>query len=67
MFLINPIQDSGESYEPDKVLSIVDAALAQLHTERQWDRNNINVETQIQEASFIFRRVIQSINQLGAS
>jgi hypothetical protein len=47
MFMTDQVRDFGDTCDPDKVLSIVDAALSKLQAEKQWDRNKINIEAQI--------------------
>ena len=44
MFMTDQEKDFGDTCDPDKVLSIVDAALSKLQAEKQWDRNKINIE-----------------------
>jgi len=45
--MTDQVKDFGDTCDPDKVLSVVDAALSKLQAEKQWDRNNINIEVQI--------------------
>ena len=61
MFILSGSLAHQEDYAAEKTLDLIDNALAKLQAEKQWSRNNLEIDSQVEEASFIFRRILQSI------
>lgn len=46
---------------PSQIMIFAQNALLKVIEENKWPKNNIEIEKQMSEASFIFRRVVQSL------
>lgn len=64
MFLVEKVpKDDSKIASAAQISSFVHSALAKVMEERKWTRNEIDIDAQMHEASFIYRRVLQTIGQ----